>query len=131
VAKFKTNENRTKENVHSLQALWLDIDCGPSKAVPNPKTGRPAGYEDQTAAITALRSFCTDLHLPRPTLVNSGRGVHAYWPLTEAVTREEWEPVAARLRELCVEREFYVDPAIFEVARILRVPGTSRQAVTG
>jgi hypothetical protein len=28
------------------------------------------------------------LQLPRPTLVNSGRGVHAYWPLTEAVTRE-------------------------------------------
>jgi hypothetical protein len=124
VAKFKTDENRTKENVHSLQALWLDIDCGPSKAVPNPKTGRPAGYEDQTTAITALRSFCTDLHLPRPTLVNSGRGVHAYWPLTEAVTREEWEPVASRLRELCVEQAFYVDPAIFEVARILRVPGT-------
>jgi hypothetical protein len=124
VAKFKTDENRTKENVQSLKAVWLDIDCGPSKAVPNPKTGRPAGYEDQTTAISALRSFCIDLHLPRPTLVNSGRGVHAYWPLTEAVTREEWEPVAARLRELCVEREFYVDPAIFEVARILRVPGT-------
>lgn len=50
--------------------------------------------------------------------------MHVYWTLTEEVTREEWEPVAARLRELCVTHKFYVDHAVFEVARILRVPGT-------
>lgn len=28
VAKFKTDAGRTKDNVLSLRALWLDIDCG-------------------------------------------------------------------------------------------------------
>ena len=124
VAKYVTDENRQKDNVKGLKALWLDIDCGPTKVVVNAKTGRPAGYIDQYAGTAALRAFCKTVGLPKPLLVNSGRGLHVYWPLTETITRSEWEPVAARLRELCTVHELYVDPAVFEVARILRVPGT-------
>jgi hypothetical protein len=124
VAKYATDENRQKDNVQALKALWLDIDCGPAKVAVNAKTGRPAGYIDQTAGSAALRKFCKLVGLPKPLLVNSGRGLHVYWPLTEAITRGEWEPVAARLRELCTTHDLYVDPAVFEVARILRVPGT-------
>jgi hypothetical protein len=124
VAKYATNENRLKDNVKALRSFWVDIDCGPSKAEVNEKTGRPEGYVDQAAGLAALRSFCKLVGLPRPLLVNSGRGIHAYWPLTRDITRQEWEPVAARLNSLCVTHNFYVDPSVFEVARILRVPGT-------
>ena len=124
VAKYATDANRTKENVQSLRAFWLDIDCGPKKAIPNPKTGRPDGYIDQASGLVALRQFCATVGLPKPILVNSGRGIHAYWPLTRDVTREEWEPVASRLRDLCNTHEFIVDPVVFEVARIMRIPGT-------
>jgi hypothetical protein len=124
VAKYTTNESRKKENVAALKALWLDIDCGEAKAEINPKTGRPDGYIDQAAGIGALKAFTATIGLPKPILVNSGRGVHAYWPLTESITRDEWEPVAARLRDLCETHKFYVDPQVFEAARILRVPGT-------
>lgn len=124
VAKYATNENRLKDNVKALRSFWVDIDCGPDKAEANEKTGRPQGYADQAAGLAALRSFCKLVGLPRPLLVNSGRGIHAYWPLTRDVTRQEWEPVAARLNSLCVTHNFYVDPSVFEVARILRVPGT-------
>lgn len=124
VAKYKTDAGRTKDNVQALRALWLDIDCGESKAHIDEKTGRPGGYIDQGAAILALQEFCALTGMPRPTLVNSGRGIHAYWALTKDVTREEWEPVAERLRDLCHTHNFFVDPAVFEVARILRVPGT-------
>ena len=120
VAKYKTGQNRLKANVDKLKAFWLDIDCGPSKAEPNPKTGIPEGYIDQATGMQELQRFCKLVGLPKPLLVNSGRGIHVYWPLTEAVTREEWEPVARRLRDLCELHKLYVDRKVFEVARILR-----------
>ena len=124
VAKYATSEGRTKENVQALKAFWLDIDCGESKAAASSSTGRPGGYIDQAAGLAALQTFCKDVGLPRPTIVDSGRGLHVYWPLTEPVTRAQWEPVAAKLRDVCFNRDFYVDDKVFEVARILRVPGT-------
>ena len=124
VAKYETEQNRQKENVKALRSFWVDIDCGEAKAVVSEKTGRPDGYIDQDAGLAALRQFCKTVGLPIPLIVNSGRGIHAYWPLTQAITRQEWEPVANRLSALCVTHNFYVDPAVFEVARILRIPGT-------
>jgi energy-coupling factor transporter ATP-binding protein EcfA2 len=124
VAKYATGDNRKKENVKALKAFWLDIDCGPSKAEINPLTKKPDGYIDQRAGIAALRTFCKSVGLPNPTLVNSGGGIHAYWPLEEEVSRRDWEPVAERFKEVCKTQNFYVDDKVFEVARILRVPGT-------
>ena len=124
LAKYKDSTSRSKENVRALKAFWVDIDCGPAKALVNEKTGRPDGYTDQDKGLEALADFCALVGLPEPTIVNSGRGWHVYWPLEEEVTREQWEPVADRLRELCVTQNFYTDPSCFEVARILRVPDT-------
>ena len=113
VAKYATGDNRTKDNVKALKSFWLDIDCGEKKP-----------YLTQGDGFTALKKFCKVVGLPRPIVVNSGRGLHVYWPLTEDISREEWEPVAARLQEICVAQELHADPACFEVARILRIPGT-------
>ena len=124
VAKFATNANRTKDNVHLLKSFWVDIDCGEAKAVVSEETGRPDGYIDQATGLEALKAFCEKIGLPDPIVVNSGRGIHAYWPVIEELTREEWEPVARRLRDLCLTHNFYIDPVVFEPARILRVPDT-------
>lgn len=125
VAKFKDpDKGRKQVNVQALKALWLDIDCGEKKAEVNEKTGRPDGYIDQATGAKKLKEFCETVGLPQPTLVNSGRGLHVYWVLDRAVTKEEWKPVVSRLRQLCDKQEFYVDPSVFEEARILRVPGT-------
>lgn len=125
VAKYEEGKGgRVKENVRALKSFFIDIDCGEAKAKENPKTGRPDGYIDQDAGLAALESFCELVGIPMPTLVNSGGGIHAYWALTEAVTRQQWEPVAARLRSLCNTHNFYVDNVNFEVARVLRVPDT-------
>lgn len=124
VAKYTDDSSRKKSNVRALKAFWLDIDCGADKAVPNPKTGRPNGYADQASGLAALRKFCKHIGLPKPIIVSSGRGLHIYWPLTQEVTPAGWEPVAARLRDLCLTHNMYVDPVVFETARILRIPGT-------
>ena len=113
VAKYKDGSSRKKDNVLAAKSFWLDIDCGPDKE-----------YDTQTEAIDALRDFCKSVGLPKPILVNSGRGIHAYWPLTEQVTRDEWEPVAKRLKEVCATQGLLVDNSCVEIARILRVPGT-------
>ena len=114
VAKYKDDTSRAKHNVQALKSFWLDIDCGPTK-----------DYPTQNEGLVALQQFCGTTGLPKPIVVNSGRGWHVYWVLTEEITREEWEPVATRLKEVCHTQGLHVDNNCFEVARILRVPGTS------
>jgi len=118
LAKFKTKDGRTKPNVQALRAFWLDIDCGEDKA----KAGK--GYATQDEAIDALRGFIKEVGMKRPIVVSSGGGVHVYWPLAEDATREQWEPVAAQLKARCMEHGLLIDPSVFEVSRILRIPGT-------
>jgi len=124
LGKFKTDEDRTAKNVGWMQAFFLDIDCGPAKAVPD-KHGRIQGYIDQATGMMALRDLCKSLKLPKPTIVNSGRGLHAYWPLTESIDVDKWLPVAHTFKARCVEANLIVDPVVpADPARILRVPET-------
>lgn len=113
VAKYKDGSSRGKVNVQALKSFWLDIDCGPDK-----------DYPTQQEGLAALQQFCKTVGLPKPTIVNSGRGWHVYWSLEEEITREEWEPIGKRFKEVCAAQGLYVDNNCFEVARILRVPGT-------
>lgn len=113
VAKYRDGSSRTKQNVQALKALWVDLDCGPGK-----------DYPDQLKAFASLQKFCQTTGLPKPIIVNSGRGLHVYWPLDTDIPREEWEPLAGRLKEVCAAQGLKADPACFEAARILRVPGT-------
>jgi hypothetical protein len=111
---FKEAGNRKGPNAHELKSLFLDLDCGPSKE-----------YPSQKAAVDALRAFCKQLSLPKPLMVNSGRGVHVYWPLTETVSAAEWVVQAERLKQACADNGLLADPAVTsDVARILRVPFT-------
>lgn len=111
---FKQSTSRKGDNAEELRALFLDLDCGPSKE-----------YPTQQAAIGALRDFCKKLSLPKPLMVNSGRGVHVYWPLSEPVAAADWIPAAERLKQACADKGLLADPAVTaDVARILRVPGT-------
>jgi hypothetical protein len=111
---FEEAGSRKVPNVKQLRSFFLDLDCGPSK-----------DYETQADALLALRTFCKAVRLPKPTLVNSGRGIHVYWPLTEPVSRETWIPVAERFKRLCREHNMYGDPAVTaDAARVLRVPLT-------
>ena len=114
LATFKEAGSRKVDNVKHLSAFFLDLDCGPSK-----------DFTTQEQALKALQIFCKKHTLPRPTMVNSGRGVHVYWFLSEAVGYEDWYPVAERLKRLCAEDDFAADPAVTaDAARVLRVPHT-------
>lgn len=113
-SKYETNTTRTADNVKDIKSFWLDIDCG---------EGKP--YETQADGIQAVKYFCADLNLPKPTIVDSGRGIHVYWTLTEAVERPKWKAVADRLKVVCHERGLHADPSrTSDAASILRIPNT-------
>lgn len=113
-SKYETNSTRTTDNVKTIKAFWLDIDCGP---------GKP--YETQTEGLTAFKDFCAEIGLPKPSLVNSGRGLHAYWGINKELTRQEWKPIADQLKRACHLKGLEADPArTADAASILRIPGT-------
>jgi hypothetical protein len=119
LATFNDGSSRTQGNVSQLRSLFLDLDCGEDKA------DKGEGYLDQQDAMDALRDFGRRLGLPRPMVVNSGRGVHVYWNLKAPVTMGQWLPVAKKLKQLCAQHGFLADPNVTtDAARILRIPGT-------
>ena len=114
LATFEDGKSRKTANVKQLRSLFVDLDCG---------EGKP--YETQQEALIALKQFCITTKMPKPTIVNSGGGVHAYWAITEPITREVWLPLAEKLKSLCDENDLYADPVVTaDSVRILRVPGT-------
>lgn len=115
LATFKDDSSRKVENAAFLRSFFLDLDCG---------VGKP--YADQAAAAQALSIFVSDTGLPRPTVINSGGGLHVYWPLTQDVPVSDWIPHAKAFKRLCAQHSLHADPAVTaDAVRILRVPGTN------
>lgn len=105
---------RKAEFAKALRCFFVDLDCG---------EGKP--YQDQTAAAVALRDFIDKTKLPTPYIVNSGRGLHVYWPFDEDLDAAAWAPLARRFKQLCVMSGLAIDRAVTaDAARILRMPGT-------
>ena len=107
-------EGRKTSNAHQLKSFFVDLDCGENKT-----------YPDQIAAAAALREFVDKTKLPTPYVINSGWGLHAYWPFTESVSAIEWGPYARAFKQFCLDHELAIDKAVTaDAARILRMPGT-------
>lgn len=120
-ASFKTPDSRKAPNAACVQALWLDLDVGEGDNK----------YPTQQAALEALVQFVQGMfgapHWPNffPIIINSGGGLHVYWPLTEAVTPEEWLPVAQRLKSYAAGMGLKADPSrTADLASVLRPVGT-------
>ena len=84
LATLEETGSRKADNVRSLKAFFLDLDCGPTKE-----------FADQATAITELRGFCTRHKLPKPTLINSGRGVRTTIRVTPLAMLRSlvWKPL--------------------------------------
>lgn len=114
LSSFKSEESRKASNTAHTRSFFLDLDCG---------VGKP--YPDQVAAAGSLRAFIERVGLPEPITVNSGRGLHVYWPLTESIPTSEWVGYANKFKALCLDNGFAIDPAVpADAARVLRIPNT-------
>lgn len=114
MSSFTEAGNRKQDNVSKTKALFIDVDCG---------EGKP--YADQREGAKALKKFLKDSGMPSPMIVSSGRGLHVYWPLTEALSPIDWQPLANALKTAALGLGFEIDPAVTaDSARVLRPIGT-------
>lgn len=105
---------RTHENIGWFRSFFVDIDCG---------EGKP--YAMQSDGLQALKTFSAKVGLPKPIIVSSGGGIHAYWPLTEDVAALDWLPVAESFKRLAMTLNFEIDKTrVSDRSSVLRVPGT-------
>lgn len=118
---------RKQENVQALRAFWIDLDIkrDGDKKVPG------SYYENAGEAIAWVARFMADTGLPKPNLgVNSGYGLHMYWVLEDALTRDEWQPYASAFKTAMIASDFKGDSGISsDAARVLRPPGSRNMKV--
>ena len=107
------DKKRGAEEAQYLKSFFVDLD----------------GYTSKKAAADALIQFLQSSGLDAlgtPWVVDSGGGLHCYWPLKDEVPAAVWKPVAENLKRLCKQEGFNIDMTVTaDLARILRVPGTA------
>lgn len=110
---------RKAANCVAKRCVALDIDLNHEK--------KPS-YTNKEEALVALFQTLLTLECPLPTyVVDSGRGLHAYWALTEDAEPTLWEAAAQEFKtaiknldvKLCADTSRWAD-----LAGYLRVPGS-------
>lgn len=104
------NKLRQTCYITSRKSIYIDIDAHKGEL---PADGLNEGrqvFHDMTLASKAVRRAVKQLGLPKPTyIVTSGRGLHIYWALEEAITQEDWRYMQMQVNTL------FSDTAMIEV----------------
>ncbi|BDU57928.1 hypothetical protein LMORI2_09100 [Limnohabitans sp. MORI2] len=110
---------RGQPNLLKAKSLWCDIDCGEKKAAEG------KGYATKGDAVKAIGRFCAEKGLPDPMIVDSGGGIHCYWPLTKTVGPRKWNLMATMLKAAFKEAGLLVDPTrTADMSSVLRPVGS-------
>src|SRR5690606_18730954 len=102
----------------SIGVLWIEVD------VQDPGHARV----DLPATLAAAYELVEACPMWPTAVVESGGGIHVYYALQRRLTVAEALPVLALWRDYwrgaASERGWHID-SVWDVARVLRVPGTS------
>lgn len=103
---------RLAANATAKRCLYLDLDA--------------KDFGSKGACATELKAFCSATGLPLPAIiVDSGGGLHVYWPFDRDLEINAWHALAKALKDRCKTAGFAADPtSTTDAARILRPPGT-------
>lgn len=113
---------RVSSNWDSAKALWIDLDCGEDKAA------KGEGYPTKKDAATAILKFCAEHSFPKPMIIDSGNGIHCYWPFTKAIKSESWVKLANVFKLVLAHYKVMADPTCTaDFARILRPVGSTNR----
>lgn len=113
-------KRRVQKECLQVRALFLDIDCKGRDKKNN--------YENKKEGLTETLKFIETIGLPESVIVDSGYGLHFYWPFTEAVDASEWNGVAKAFKSLCSAHGLVFDPAVpADSARLMRCPDTNNK----
>jgi len=116
VGSFKEGtKRRLADQSQDMKCLFLDLDVGKGKD----------SYDSQQKALVGLRDFCRDVKMPKPTVLSSGAGVHAYWVFDLPVPTSKWKELATDFKDLCINKGLVIDAHVpADSARLLRVLDT-------
>lgn len=119
----KTNRKyRVPENWDRAKSFWVDIDCGQDKF------DKGDGYLTKRNAVVAVFQFSDKINWPRPMILDSGNGIHAYWPLTRDIASDEWVKIAKGLKATLHACGVLADPTrTADFASILRPAGSTNR----
>lgn len=110
---------RGQQNWFKAKSFWADIDCGQAKA------DEGKGYATKKDAAAAIIQFCRSNNLPDPMLVDSGGGIHCYWPLTRSIGPNSWRTIAASFKAALAGAGLIVDPTrTADLSSVLRPVGS-------
>ena len=114
---------RNQRNIKSLQCLILDID------VVEP-TSKKADrfFTSKQEALESLVGFVNDLGVPKPTIVDSGGGFHAWFGMSPSLDRFDWFKLASKLKAaiLHYNPKLLADSTrVLDSASLLRIVGTN------
>jgi len=113
---------RGEPNWSKVKSFWADIDCGESKA------DEGKGYATKSEAAKAIVVFCRTNNFPDPMLVDSGGGIHCYWPLTQDIGPKSWRTMAAGFKAALAGAGLLVDPTrTADLSSVLRPVGTTNR----
>ena len=113
---------RIPENWDRARSFWVDLDCGQDKF------DKGQGYLTKLDATKAVFKFSALVGWPRPMLVDSGNGLHAYWPLTKDIKAESWRRVAGVLKASLAHAGVLADPTrTADFSSILRPAGSTNR----
>ena len=136
MATFEEPGKRLADNARYLRSLFIDIDCNHKLDIPDAE-GNVASKEYPSAkeAVAALAQFLSESELGalgQPWLASSGGGVHAYWPLSDDVSVEDWKPIAENFKSLCRQFGLGIDFTVTaDSARVMRMVGSTNTGVKG
>ena len=107
---------RVADNVQAIRAQWCDVDVGDADKK----------YPTIKAAIQGVVALCKQLHIPAPMIVQSGGGIHCYWPFTRDVPAAEARQRMRGFSAAARAMGFKHDPSrTADTASILRPIGTT------
>jgi hypothetical protein len=107
---------RLAHQARSFKTLAVDLDVDPSD---------PKKFPSQKAAVRALYDMCDKTGLPRPSLMNSGTGVHAWWAMDKVVAAQRWVNMSVALMTMFVRHGVKFDASkIKDATMVLRPPET-------
>ena len=113
---------RGEANWDKAKSFWCDIDCGEKKA----EDGK--GYATKMDAAKAILGFCQKFQFPDPMVVDSGGGLHCYWPLDRTIGPRSWGIMATQLKAAFKAEGLIVDPTrTADLSSILRPVGSTNK----
>ena len=107
-------KSRTQVCAERIKAFWLDMDLN--------KTKFNSVAQMSKAYLPRFDKWLLGLDM---WVVHTGHGIHVYWMLKDAITKEAWDIVALQLHNFCAESNIIVDTMrTKDSSSLMRVPGT-------